>query len=533
MKALPVEKLPEGDWLYEIKFDGYRALAFKNGKEVCLVSRDKKAFDYPQLVDSLKSIPADRVILDGEIAALDEKGRSSFQLLQLFKSSGGVPLVYYVFDLLFLEGKDLRAEPLNGQEAVLHRNGKGCWSFYYYPDRAEDYCTETHPGDMVGAHAVFVATLGHALVESRGIEEGILQVLTYACNWHEEGFGTNADTPIYPLSKIADWTEAGATRSIQSTAIDPTQVSRPLFLLHDGAGKEIDPKKISRDVLVHGLQTIERLPRAEFKIKKPMRADELIVWLDPREIETYRHVAGLIGEYVRRKTTRPLSIAVFGPAGSGKSFGISTVAETVGLPQKLEFNLSQWDSTEYLVTSFHKVREVSVRGEIPLVFFDEFDSSRDSQPLAWLKYFLAPMQDGKFRDGDSEYSLGKSVFVFAGSTSDTFQEFQEKSKDITKAKVPDFLSRLRGHVDVLGPSRKNKEDELYILRRALVLRSLLQKRAPGIFVGEDVLDRLLNWEYQHGSRSMEAVLDMSRIAGKPSFGLADLPPDEQLALHIK
>src|SRR5262249_51633962 len=103
MKALPVEKLPEGDWVYEIKFDGYRALAFKDGKDVRLVSRNKKAFDYPQLLDALKKLPAERAILDGEIAALDEKGRSSFQLLQLFKRSGDVPLVYYAFDLLSLE----------------------------------------------------------------------------------------------------------------------------------------------------------------------------------------------------------------------------------------------------------------------------------------------------------------------------------------------------------------------------------------------------------------------------------------------
>jgi bifunctional non-homologous end joining protein LigD len=119
MKALPVDKLPEGDWLYEIKFDGYRALAFKDGKDVRLVSRNKKAFDYPQLLDALKKLPAEHVILDGEIAALDEKGRSSFQLLQMFKSSGDVPLVYYVFDLLSLEGKDLRNQPLSARRKLL------------------------------------------------------------------------------------------------------------------------------------------------------------------------------------------------------------------------------------------------------------------------------------------------------------------------------------------------------------------------------------------------------------------------------
>jgi len=119
MKALPVDKLPEGDWLFEVKHDGYRALALKDGKDVRLVSRNKKAFDYKQLLDALKLLPTDRVILDGEIAALDEKSRSSFQLLQLFKKSGDVPLVYYVFDLLFLDGKDRGNQPLSARRKLL------------------------------------------------------------------------------------------------------------------------------------------------------------------------------------------------------------------------------------------------------------------------------------------------------------------------------------------------------------------------------------------------------------------------------
>ena len=119
MKALPDEKLPEDDFVYEIKFEGYRVLAFKDGKDVRLISRNKKAFDYPQLLNALKKLPADRAILDGEIAALDEEGRSSFQLLQMFKSSRDVPLVYYAFDLLSLEGKDLRSQPLIARRKLL------------------------------------------------------------------------------------------------------------------------------------------------------------------------------------------------------------------------------------------------------------------------------------------------------------------------------------------------------------------------------------------------------------------------------
>ena len=81
MAALRVPDLPVGDWLYELKFDGYRALAFKAGKEVRLISRNRTNFDndYPQLIDALKSLAAKSATIDGEIAALDEQGRASFQ----------------------------------------------------------------------------------------------------------------------------------------------------------------------------------------------------------------------------------------------------------------------------------------------------------------------------------------------------------------------------------------------------------------------------------------------------------------------
>ena len=91
MQALPVQKLPEGDWLYEVKLNGYRARAFKDSKDVRLISRNNKPLNYPQLLDSLKLLVVEQVILDGEIAALDEKGRSSFRLLQMFKTSGECP----------------------------------------------------------------------------------------------------------------------------------------------------------------------------------------------------------------------------------------------------------------------------------------------------------------------------------------------------------------------------------------------------------------------------------------------------------
>jgi ATP dependent DNA ligase domain len=121
MMALRVRELPAGDWVYELKYDGYRALAFKSGSDVQLVSRNRTSFNkaYPQLIEALKSLPAKNAVIDGEIAALDQNGKSSFQLLQAYGKSKEAPLIYFAFDLLSLEGKDLRNRPLVERRKLL------------------------------------------------------------------------------------------------------------------------------------------------------------------------------------------------------------------------------------------------------------------------------------------------------------------------------------------------------------------------------------------------------------------------------
>ena len=120
MMALRFQDLPVGNWLYELKFDGHRALAFKAGKEVRLVSRNRKSFDdYPQIINALKLLTAKEATIDGEITALDDAGRSSFKLLQSYGKDKQTPLVYYAFDLLFLDGTDLRSRPLIERRRLL------------------------------------------------------------------------------------------------------------------------------------------------------------------------------------------------------------------------------------------------------------------------------------------------------------------------------------------------------------------------------------------------------------------------------
>jgi bifunctional non-homologous end joining protein LigD len=101
------------DWLFEIKWDGYRALAFIDQGKVNLYSRNENLFNplFSKVVNELEKIPA-QVILDGELVILDEKGRSDFQLMQNYQRIQKGNLFFIVFDLLYWNGEDLRDRPL-------------------------------------------------------------------------------------------------------------------------------------------------------------------------------------------------------------------------------------------------------------------------------------------------------------------------------------------------------------------------------------------------------------------------------------
>lgn len=274
--------------------------------------------------------------------------------------------------------------------------------------------------------------------------------------------------------------------------------------------------------------------------------------VDRSEIEGMRAVrnivAGYAADYVNgRLLKRPLSIAVFGPPGAGKSFAVEEVVKQIAkalLPERLkdrEFNLSQFRSEDRLAQAFHEVRDLGLRQFLPLVFWDEFDTPLAGSPLGWLRFFLAPMQDGKFREGDSYHPIGPAVFVFAGGTSSSLREFAEvRDPEAEKAaKKPDFLSRLKGYVDVFGPNPHGADDVAYMLRRALLLRSLLERRSPRLLRGgtlqidEGVLRAFLSIDrFRHGARSMEAIIEMSSLSGKLHFDRSSLPPEDQLDLHV-
>jgi len=120
LATLVDEPFDDPDWVYEVKWDGYRALGFINKGEVELLSRNKKTFDekfYP-IYNMLQGWKIDAVI-DGEILVLNDKGISNFGNLQNWRSEADGELVYYVFDLLWYDGKNLMGLPLIQRQAIL------------------------------------------------------------------------------------------------------------------------------------------------------------------------------------------------------------------------------------------------------------------------------------------------------------------------------------------------------------------------------------------------------------------------------
>ncbi len=123
MKATLAKSPPvEGDWLYEIKWDGYRAIILKNGPEVEIISRNHKSMtaDFPEIRDAVAQLPVETLILDGEICALDEKGRPSFQLLQGREMGQARPDIrLYAFDLLSVDGESFLKAKLEARREAL------------------------------------------------------------------------------------------------------------------------------------------------------------------------------------------------------------------------------------------------------------------------------------------------------------------------------------------------------------------------------------------------------------------------------
>lgn len=441
-------------------------------------------------------------------------------------------------------------------------------TLWFSPLLSEGDLVRGNDGDMTGLGSAFAATLAASLIrDSAGSAPGrahlsaaVKRGMLAARQMLAAGFGPTAS-------------EDAAKKPQVVTICPPSFPTDPPAAAQVFSGNEIKGfhlAEVSLPALRAGLSRSDVEKQQPWRILDQLRAEPIaalaakvvvhgaekvfteipcgvfgkLVTVDRAEIESYRSVRNLMLEYVRLpRPERPLCLAVFGQPGTGKSFGVTEVACNVAQAvkgtsiEKIEFNVSQWESPAQLIQSLHRVRDFAIRGKVPLVFFDEFDSSLPGAKLAWLKSFLAPMQDGVFSDGQFSHQIGRAIFVFAGGTAHKFAEFAMTPGLDRGVKAPDFLSRLRGHVNVFG---FNPATNTNLLRRAMVLRVALVKRFPALF-GRDkalridpaVINAFLHApEYRHGARSIEATVEMSRLVGFSRFESSSLPPELQLAEHV-
>ncbi|GKZ23104.1 hypothetical protein AbraIFM66951_000010 [Aspergillus brasiliensis] len=239
---------------------------------------------------------------------------------------------------------------------------------------------------------------------------------------------------MYPKGKVIQL-KPDVHRMKRETDSEPVLVSVELDLISHGGSaanttfKEplvlnslpCSPKKAARDTLIDGFESVlPYMPSARFGN---------LVTADRREIDGFRRIANTVDDWYRNDTeSKPLSIAVFGQPGSGKSFGVKEVIKSIlaangkGITD-LEFNLSQFRKEDDLRQAFEVIRDKALSHEVPIVFFDEFDSTFEGRELGWLKHFISPITDGKYKDGEAKRPLGRGIYIFIGGTKTKYEDF--------------------------------------------------------------------------------------------------------------
>jgi hypothetical protein len=271
---------------------------------------------------------------------------------------------------------------------------------------------------------------------------------------------------------------------------------------------------------------------------------------DRNEIENLRNIQNQVDFYDRYENgKKPLNISVFGPPGAGKSFIVKAMANNMfqgknTKPSFLTFNLSQFKDESELPGAFHAVRDEVLKGKLPIVFWDEFDSC----DYKWLKSMIAPMQDGEFQEGKEVHPIGKAIFVFAGGMTYTMEHFADKMDEVKyiEKKGPDFLSRIGCSLNVFGPNRKpfkqgeqwkkegDASDICFSIRRALFIRQLLGSSDKSLNIDQQLLRALVEVDiFKNGSRGLERLLKSLAAHNNRKIELSDLPSKEIIQMNVE
>jgi hypothetical protein len=462
----------------------------------------------------------------------------------------------------------------------------------YYDSKAHDgvFRSVEDEGGIVGNNSVFASCIAKQLLNpqlettTHKIGAGIIAAIPACQRFFRAGYG-EASTEV-ALSWLKTWSDPvrdlfgeptyksamlkghNPTHSllVDQVTVHRRDKQRPWRIAIEALGN--DEKRIwtlAHEIVMRGADAVLNNPffkggRGPFA---PLGTFGNLKSIDREELDGFYALANILRQYGKTLSDNPLagpmSIAVFGPPGSGKSYTVREIIKGVNpeIEQSFfEINMAQMSSTRELASYLLRVHDSISAGKTPLVFFDEFDCALDGSPLGWLKYFLAPMEGGTFKHPEEGvFRLVRGIFVFAGGTQTRYDEFERAGSGGTKnvdvftiAKAPDFLSRLRGHINVkginAGEDSGGTEDSLYPLRRAIILRSILER--GGLVtevdnvaqIDKSILKALLTIRnvkrmnaFKYDARSLRAIIDMClRLHGR--IEKASLPPPGVLDMHI-
>lgn len=443
-------------------------------------------------------------------------------------------------------------------------DGKYEYSLIFDPEKMEG--EDQGKGMIIGCMSVFTATLaGNLAIAGTGnntvIQNAVKMALTAVRLFYEIGYKDPSEGTVYPFREVAE-----RLNDVKTFNYSSAYVPEPVTLLADQDDEwsilinNYSRKKKDRAVELNSLTALAK----RIVLNGPVVLNNIpagrfgaLFTVDRNEIESLRNLKKIMETYINfDKGKKPLSIAVFGPPGAGKSFAVEQIGKGImgDMYELICFNLSQFKDPGDIIGALHQVRDLVLKKRTPLVFWDEFDSKN----YFWLQYLLAPMQDGAFQEGQVTHPVGKCIFVFAGGTSYTMNAFgcfndPEAVKDFALKKGPDFISRINGYMNILGPNRRQvfnpgyrndeekwKDDETDVcfpIRRALFIINLLRLKESDFPYKMDrgLLNALIKVDrYKHGSRSLANLLnDIVQYNSRNILLRSWLPSKSLLELYFK
>ena len=247
--------------------------------------------------------------------------------------------------------------------------------------------------------------------------------------------------------------EAVAKKTNAGGAAETNPPSRPGGDLAAGA------LSIARKIVTDGLDAAQK------KHKFPVARLGKWTGVDLDEIEGYQSLRRLMRKYLENPNwERPLRSRRSARRGRAS---LTASARSPRACARRSAAAARWPRTPWSLTwagsppsgtwsaPCTSSRNATLGGHVPLVMFDEFDATFDGRPHGWLKYLLAPTQDGRFRDGDTEYNVGRAIFVFVGGVSATFDDLagQMRSRSFVEAKGRTSSAACAGTSTSAGPTR--------------------------------------------------------------------------------